>query len=48
MGAYTYNDGNGGRVVQDGGRTPANRLTKTCRLSLKSPSLILDIHVMAN
>ena len=33
-------------VEQDGGHTPANKLTETCSLGLKCPSLILDIHVM--
>ena len=35
-------------VVQDGGRTPNNRLTEACSLGLPCTSLILDIHVMIN
>ena len=35
-------------VAQDGGHTPNNRLTETCRLGLPYTSLILDIHVMIN
>ena len=36
-----------GGVVQDGGHTPANRLTETCSLGLQHP-LKLGIHVMLN
>ena len=41
-------DGDGGRVAQDGGHTPNNRLTDTRSLGLSCTSLILDIHVMTN
>ena len=41
MGTYAQHD-NDDRVAQDGGHTPANRLTETCT----RPSLTLDTHVM--
>ena len=37
-----------GGVAQDGGHTPANRLTGTCSLGLKRPSLISEIRVKVN
>jgi len=33
---------------QDGGHSPANRLTETGSLGLQDASLILDVHVMLN
>ena len=41
-------DDHGDGVAQDGGQTPANRLTKTYSLGLQRPFLILDIYVMVN
>lgn len=40
------NDNDDHEVAQDGGHTSANRLSYSCNLDLKHPSLTLDIRVI--
>ena len=35
-------------LLQDGGHTPANRLTETCSVNFLCTSLKLDVHGMVN
>ena len=44
-GNYSRHD-EGAGVAQDGGHTPANRLTETCSVGLQRPPLKLDIPVV--